>query len=99
VAKEDSCAVGLAVVNFYLSLYGSREQGRIIALIVIDEHRRRGIGKKLIQEALSAARRRGTREVEAGINEDDTTTFELCRRFGFEPKVLLCYRFGEEEQD
>ncbi len=67
VAREGEEPVGLGVVNFFLSLYGSRAQGRIAALVVVEDRRGEGIGTTLMEDILAAARRRGCREMEASV--------------------------------
>jgi GNAT superfamily N-acetyltransferase len=67
LARDGEEAVALAVVNFFLSLYGSRAQGRISALVVDESHRHQGIGTRLMEDMLAAARRRGCRELEAVV--------------------------------
>jgi len=67
LARDEEDPVGLAVVNFFLSLYGSWAQGRISALIVDEQHRHEGIGTRLMEDMLAAARRRGCRELEASV--------------------------------
>lgn len=92
IAWEGEDPVGLAAVNFYLSLYGSREQARLQAIIVRSEHRRQKIGTRLVDEVLKAARRRGCREIEAGVESYDSDTLSFCSNFDFEQKVMLTLR-------
>jgi ribosomal protein S18 acetylase RimI-like enzyme len=81
MACEDGDVVGLVAVNWVLTLYGSRAQGRIQALVVDSAHRRQGIGTELIRSAQAAARRRGCREVEASVRPGDDITAAFYRSF------------------
>ncbi len=81
LAREDSEPVGLAAANWYLTLYGSREQARLAALIVDEEHRRQGIGTKLMDSVLAAARRRGCREFEATVDPRDASMTAFFQKF------------------
>lgn len=93
VAANDGEPVGLAAVKLYLTLYGSRQQARLMALIVSERHRRHGVGTSLMEHAIAAARRRGCREIEASVNVDDMPLEAFYRRFGGESeKKLLTWR-------
>jgi GNAT superfamily N-acetyltransferase len=81
LALQDDEAVGLAAVNWYLTLYGSREQARLSALFVLEGFRRGGIGTMLMEAVLSAARRRGCRELEASVDPADETAASFYARF------------------
>lgn len=74
--------VGLAAVKLYLTLYGSRQQARLMALVVSAAHRRHGIGTGLMESAMAAARRRGCRELEASMDAGDESLEAFYRRFG-----------------
>lgn len=82
LAREDAEPVGLAAVELHLSLYGSRQQSRLVALVVDPEHRRMGIGTSLMDSVIAAARRRGCRELEASIDILDERIAGFYRRFG-----------------
>lgn len=90
VAYEGEEPVGLAAVNFLLTLYGSLEEARLVALIVDEGYRRRRIGSRLVEEALAAARRRDCREIQASVPPDDEDLVGFLKRFGFtsEKKIL-----------
>lgn len=89
IAREESEPVGLAVVNFNLALYGSREQARLAALIVEEAYRRRKIGKRLMDEVLRAVRGRGCRELEVSVDPDDQETLGFYKGFEFKQKREL----------
>lgn len=89
LAREDGEPVGLAAVNWYLTLYGSREQGRLSALIVEEPCRRRGIGTQLMESVLSAARRRGCRELEASVQAADEKIAAFFHKCGYSGEQRL----------
>ncbi len=81
VARDDGVPVGLAAVGWYLTLYGSREQARLTALIVDAGHRGRGFGTALMESVIAAARRRGCRELEASAGPSDESILSFYGRF------------------
>ena len=81
LALEDGEPVGLAAANWFLTLYGSREQVRLVALMVDVEHRRRGVGTLLMESVVGAARRRGCRELEAAVDPSEEGLVSFYRRF------------------
>lgn len=83
LAIEDGEPAGLAAVNWFITLHGSREQGRLMALIVDKKHQRRGTGSKLMEEVLSLARRRGCRELEVCVNQDDEAIARFYKKFEY----------------
>ena len=96
IARAHGEPVGLAAVNWFLTLYGSREEARLAALIVDTGHRRRGVGSKLMDSALSAARRRGCRELEASVEPGDEATAAFYGKFGSSrERVLLSWPCAE----
>lgn len=94
LALEDSEPVGLAVVNWFLTLFASSADARLVAVVVEPERRGAGVGTALMKEALSAARRRGCRVLEVSAENSDGA-IEFFRRF--EPgteRVLLVWAYG-----
>jgi len=70
-ADGDGEPVGIAVMNWSLTLFGSSVDGRIVALMVDRSRRGEGVGGMLMEELLAASRRRGCREVEVAVNAGD----------------------------
>jgi GNAT superfamily N-acetyltransferase len=96
LAREDSEPVGLAAVNWYLTLYGSREKARLSALFVDEESRRRGIGSALMDSVLGAARRRGCAELEIRVNPQDTSTIAFYQKFNPSSELkIFTWKFEE----
>jgi GNAT superfamily N-acetyltransferase len=71
LAYEGGEPVGLAAVNWSLTLYGTSVDGTLLAIVVRQDQQRRGTGSCLMDEALGAARRRGCRELQVAIDKDD----------------------------
>lgn len=88
IARSDGEPVGLAAVNLNLTLYGSREQARLTALIVEDTHRRCGFGGALMEEVLAWVRRRGCRELEVSLAPDEGV-LDFYSRFEFTGRRTL----------
>lgn len=96
LAMDDDEPAGLAAVNWFLTLYGSREQGRLLALIVEESFRRRGIGTRLMEDVLGAARRRGCREMEAIVEPSDEKIAEFYHKFHYaKEQRLFSWRCSE----
>ena len=90
--------VGLAVANWSITLKGARDQGRMMALIVEDGSRRQGIGTRLMEETLGAARRRGCHAFEASAETADKAVGDFYRRFdSYQEKTLFEWPCAETE--
>lgn len=98
LAYEEGEPAGLAVVNWSITLKGGRDQGRLMALIVEDGYRRRGVGTRLMEEMLGAARRRGCQAFEASVETADETVAAFYQRFAcYQEKKMFVWPC--EEQD
>ncbi|HEY5502046.1 MAG TPA: GNAT family N-acetyltransferase [Candidatus Anoxymicrobiaceae bacterium] len=98
LAHEEDEPVGLAVANWSITLKGGRDQGRMMALIVEEGSRRRGVGTRLMEETLGAARRRGCRAFEVSAETADESVAAFYRRFGsFQEKTLFEWPCAESE--
>jgi GNAT superfamily N-acetyltransferase len=89
LAFEDGEPLGLAAVHWFLTLYGSREQARLMALIVEEKYQKRGTGKRLMDEVLSSARRRGCRELEVCVDPRDEAIERFYARFDYDREMRL----------
>ncbi len=56
----------------------------VLGMGLLPQFRGRGIGTKLIQSALAAARAFGLRRVELTVRKHNTGAFELYKKIGFE---------------
>jgi len=92
LAYEEGEPAGLAVANWSITLKGARDQGRLMALIVEEGYRRRGVGTRLMEEMLSSARRRGCQAFEALVETTDETVAAFYTRFaGFQEKKMFVW--------
>ena len=97
LAMEDGEPAGLAAVNWFLTLYGSREQGRLMALIVEEKRQKRGTGTRLMEEVLSLARRRGCRALEVCVDPSDEAIARFYKKFDYaREQRLLIWPCGEQ---
>jgi ribosomal protein S18 acetylase RimI-like enzyme len=60
----------------------------VLGMALLPEFRRRGIGGRLIRQALDAARDFGLRRVELTVRESNTVAIELYRKIGFTTEGL-----------
>jgi GNAT superfamily N-acetyltransferase len=64
VAASDGRVVGFAAFHIFELIYSPRPQCRLTALVVHEDHRRRGFGAALVQAVEDAARERGCFRIE-----------------------------------
>jgi GNAT superfamily N-acetyltransferase len=96
LAREGDEPVGVAAVNWYLTLYSSREKARLSALFIQEESRRRGIGSSLMDSVLGAARRRGCRELQVPLDPEDSSTTAFFQKFEPSRELrILTWQFDE----
>jgi ribosomal protein S18 acetylase RimI-like enzyme len=74
---------GLVVLRFRPALYSDALDCYVEELYVTAEHRRRGLGRRLMEAAIELARRDGATHVELGTGEDDIAARALYERLGF----------------
>lgn len=91
VAYRSGEPVGLAVVNYFLSLFGSGEQARLDALYVEPDNRDSGIGSRLMERVLSSTHRRGCRELEIRVAPGEKRILGFYNRFSEAGEDLLLF--------
>jgi len=92
VAREGTKIVAMAALHFTTS---TAEGGKVAWLedcIVHPEHRRKGIGEKLLGYVLEQARAEGALRVMLLTDGDNTRAQALYRRLGFAPSSMLAMR-------
>ena len=97
VAEQDGKIVGLAL---YYTAY-STWKGKIFYLddiVVTESHRRFGIGRRLINEVLKAAKQDGVNQIRWQVLEWNTPAIEFYKLLGAEldPEWINC-RMSKEE--
>ena len=69
----------------FLRLDLAPDRSAELTLIVDPRHRRRGVGRLLVERALDEARRRGLRRLVALVRPDNEAALRLFADCGFEP--------------
>jgi ribosomal-protein-alanine N-acetyltransferase len=82
VALIDELVVGYAIGWFVL------DELHVLNLAVEPEHRRRGIGKRLLQDLLDAAQRRGCRYAALELRSSNQPAGRLYQEYGFRPVAV-----------
>lgn len=86
--------VGQAPMHFVVATLGERVAGYVVAwfiggegeignIAVDEQHRGRGIGARLLEDTLAAARRRGVRVVYLEVRESNFAAQAMYERWGF----------------
>ena len=78
---------GLAVLRFRLAIWSAGLECYLAELYVVPQHRRRGLGRALVQGVLHEARERGADTVDIGVDEPDVAARHLYESFGFTNRV------------
>ena len=88
------CRLELGFSNFGLSLV---RKGHVVSIAVMEGHRRKGLGKALMEEAMIAMKARGCREAFLEVRVSNAPAIELYKRLGFVEvrRVPYYYRDGE----
>jgi phosphinothricin acetyltransferase len=83
VAREDGAVVGFATYGGFRSWPGYRLTVEH-SVHVAAGRRRRGVGRRLVQETIERARRAGMHAVVGGIDADNHASLRLHEQLGFE---------------
>jgi ribosomal protein S18 acetylase RimI-like enzyme len=75
--------VGLAVLRFRPSYYADALEAYLQELYVAPPRRGHGLGRALLEAAMSLARERGAHYMDLGTSEDDTAARALYESCGF----------------
>jgi ribosomal-protein-alanine N-acetyltransferase len=80
-----------------LRRFGLARKGHIVSVAVLEPHRRKGVGRILVEEALQAMRRRGCTEAYLEVRVSNAGATALYDRLGFQQSARLenYYRDGE----
>jgi ribosomal protein S18 acetylase RimI-like enzyme len=88
LALADDAAIGIAVCFVGFSTFRARPLLNIHDLAVLPEHRRKGVGRALLQAAERYARRQGCCRVTLEVLESNSGARDLYRRFGFDDSTV-----------
>jgi len=92
VARQGGKAIAMAALHFTTS---TAEGGKVAGLedcVVHPEHRRKGIGGKLLSYVLEQAKAAGALRVMLLTDGDNTRAQALYRKIGFVPSSMLAMR-------
>ena len=91
VALDGSEVVGYAVATIqeYPPVFVITRHGFLQEIAVAESHRKRGVGRKLVETAEAWLRSRGMPEVTVRIDERNPASKALFRSAGFEPWVVM----------
>jgi ribosomal protein S18 acetylase RimI-like enzyme len=89
VACKNEIVVGFISVVNYLSFFHKGGTALINELVVSVEHRKAGVGKALVQWAVSVAKNGGLDEIEVGTERDNTGAITFYRKAGFNEEYVL----------
>jgi GNAT superfamily N-acetyltransferase len=92
VAREKDRVIAMAALHFTIS---TAEGGKVAGLedcVVHPEHRRKGVGEKLLGYVLEKARAAGALRVMLLTDGDNARAQALYRRLGFAPSSMLAMR-------
>ena len=97
VARDKGKAIAMAALHFTTS---TAEGGKVAGLedcVVHPDHRRKGVGEKLLGYVLEQARKEGLLRVMLLTDGDNTRAQALYRKLGFAPSSMLAMRlrFGD----
>lgn len=83
VARVDGTVVGVAFLSWIHSLEHQGPSAWLDEVYVDPAHRGRGLGRRLVEEALAHARAEGRPAVDLEVDADHAAIADLYRRMGF----------------
>ncbi|MFW6040015.1 MAG: ribosomal protein S18-alanine N-acetyltransferase [Gemmatimonadota bacterium] len=93
VAEQAGEVVGYAVLWF------AADEAELGDMAVLPEERRRGLGRRLLDGALTEATRRGAKRLYLEVRESNTAARSLYRRAGFEAVGRRSDYYSEPTED
>jgi ribosomal-protein-alanine N-acetyltransferase len=89
VAEENGEVVGYIMCRIELGLSnfgfgGLQKKGHIVSVAVLQQHRRKGIGKALVSQALENMRLYNAKQCFLEVRVTNTPAIELYKKLGFE---------------
>jgi ribosomal protein S18 acetylase RimI-like enzyme len=102
LACVDGEPVGAAVCFFGFSTFAGRPFLNVHDLAVLPEHRGRGLGRALLDEAERRARARDCSKMTLEVHDTNTGAKKLYREFGFagwdSPTLFVTKRLAQEDR-
>ena len=94
VAEGESCEIlGYVLVRLGLGWLGAR-RGGITSIAVAQDHRRRGIGRGLLSQALGYLREKRVGEVDLEVSLTNEAAKGMYEQFGFRRSRVLPHYYG-----
>lgn len=84
VAEEEGQLVGFILAERQSAGYGLPPGVRIVAIAVHPEHRRKGIGRLLVQALKNDSKARGVRQIFSALRVEDERDFDFLTSCGFD---------------
>lgn len=92
-ADEGGDLIGVAALHVMPMLEVSGKLGRLLALVVDDSRRGRGVGRSLVAAAEDRARAAGCLRMEITSSRHRVRTHEFYQRLGYEDRCASSARF------
>ncbi len=103
VAERDGIVVGYIMcrIEYGLSIlrkFGLARKGHIVSIAVLEEHRRKGLGQGLVEEASQALKNRNCSEIYLEVRVSNSEAIRLYEKLGFKvvSRLRWYYRDGED---
>jgi ribosomal-protein-alanine N-acetyltransferase len=81
----------------HLRKYGLARKGHVVSVAVLEQHRKFGVGRGLVEEALAGLKQRGCSEVYLEVRVSNQSAIQLYEKLGFQTTTVHhgYYRDGE----
>ena len=89
LAEDRGQIVGLLGLNFRHTLFHPAPSALIDELVVEQGHRRRGVGQRLMAEAIERCRAAGCCEIEVSTEQSNEAAQKFYRQHGFSHEAVL----------
>jgi ribosomal-protein-alanine N-acetyltransferase len=103
VAEKDGVVVGYMMCRIEYGLstlhkFGLARKGHIVSLAVLEQHRRKGLGQGLVEEASRALKNKNCSEVFLEVRVSNSEAVGLYEKLGFKvvSNLRWYYRDGED---
>ncbi len=98
VAERQGCVVGMCTGQLHISTAEGGLSVLIEDVVVLQEHRNKGIGRKLMQAITAWASAHKARRVQLLTDKSNGNAIEFYKHIGWGSTNLLCFMRGIEEE-